>query len=121
MTVTKQDVMYALLALDAYNRHEVEDKRKMSEGANAISTQIGSATWNKSSDGIENEQGATLDGSQAAGFSASAYTYDGVDVIAYRGTDFPTSLRKGDASLCSLQNPAPLIDIVNRTIPMPAA
>ena len=29
MTATKQDVLYALLALDSYNRHADPDKAKM--------------------------------------------------------------------------------------------
>jgi hypothetical protein len=83
---TKADVMYALLALDAYNRHEDIKLRVISEKVLEISTQIGNATWKQSSDRIENAPGDTLDGSQASGFSASYYTLDGKKVVSYRGT-----------------------------------
>jgi hypothetical protein len=81
-----------LLALDAYNRHADPLKVKISENRTQISSQIGDATWQRSSDRIEDAPGDVLSGSKASGFSASTYKLDGVDVISYRGTDFPTSL-----------------------------
>jgi hypothetical protein len=89
---TRTDVMYALLALDAYNRHGDIKLRIISEKVLEISTQIGNATWEDSSDRIEDDGSVALAGSQASGFSASYYTLDGKKVLAYRGTDFPTSI-----------------------------
>jgi hypothetical protein len=77
---TKADVMYALLALDAYNRHGSNDSlRLLSESNVEISKQIGNATFEDSSDimetGAEGSAGLeSLAGSQDAGFSASYYT-----------------------------------------------
>jgi hypothetical protein len=90
---TKSDVMYALLALDAYNRSaDIQNRVIFEKSGDEISTQIGNATWKQSSDRIENAPGDTLAGSQASGFSASFYTLDGKKVVSYRGTDFPTSI-----------------------------
>jgi hypothetical protein len=90
---TRVDVMYALLALDSYNRNESNDSlRLLSENNAAISKQIGNATFEKSSDQIEDAPGDILAGSKASGFSASYYTLNSKNVLAYRGTDFPTSL-----------------------------
>ncbi|MCP4071885.1 MAG: hypothetical protein GY742_09135 [Hyphomicrobiales bacterium] len=56
MAVSKQDVLYALLALDAYNRHENPEKRKMSDvDGKQLSSQIGTAVFQDSSDGMEND------------------------------------------------------------------
>ncbi len=102
----KQDVLYALLALDSYNRHRDNDNRKMSEkDRNELSSQIGTATFQESSDRFENDEEATLLGSQTAGFSASHYKIDTTkpgdeessfqDLISYRGTDFNTGTPEG--------------------------
>ncbi|MCP4082996.1 MAG: hypothetical protein GY743_22450, partial [Planctomycetaceae bacterium] len=75
MSVTKQDVLYALLALDAYNRHADEFKVKMLDSdGNPLSGQIGTAVFEVSSDVLEINNVEQLSGSQAAGFSASYYT-----------------------------------------------
>jgi hypothetical protein len=93
---TRADVMYALLALDAYNRSADEQNRLLSEmNRNQLSNQVGSATFVDSSDRIERDGNAALQGSAATGFSASYYTLNSKNVLAYRGTDFPTSLDFG--------------------------
>ncbi len=93
MAVSNQDVLYALLALDAYNRHFEPTKRKMSdENGDVLSGQIGTAVFEASSDRMENIGVEALSGSQAAGFSASYYTILTKELISYRGTDFPSSL-----------------------------
>lgn len=85
MPVLPKDVMYALLALDAYNRHDNEDNRKIGTPTGfEISPTIGQANFKASSDRILEP---TLTGSQLAGFSASYYTIGSETVIAYRGTD----------------------------------
>lgn len=88
MSVSSEDVLYALLALDAYNRHEEPKNRKMvlPEGGSLL-PKIGAATFMKSSDRMEKDGAATLTGSQLAGFNASYYTIGSETVIAYRGTD----------------------------------
>ncbi len=56
MAVSNQDVLYALLALDAYNRHNDLDKIKMSDvDGKQLSGQIGTAVFEDSSDGMEND------------------------------------------------------------------
>ncbi len=91
---TKEDVLYALLALDSYNRHESDDNRKLSSLEDKqLSGQIGTAVFEASSDRMENIGVEPLSGSQAAGFSASYYTIGLTkELISYRGTDFPSSL-----------------------------
>ncbi|MCP4072121.1 MAG: hypothetical protein GY742_10345, partial [Hyphomicrobiales bacterium] len=75
MAATNENVLYALLALDAYNRHVVDERRKMSdEGNRELSSQIGTAVFEVSSDVLEINNVEQLSGSQAAGFSASYYT-----------------------------------------------
>lgn len=94
MSVSSDDVIYALLALDAYNRHDDPILRKMgTPGNEPLNLQIGSALFKDSSDGLEVRGAASLTGSQLSGFSASYYVIDGdgsappETVIAYRGTD----------------------------------
>ncbi|MCP4074469.1 MAG: hypothetical protein GY742_22525, partial [Hyphomicrobiales bacterium] len=88
MAVSNQDVLYALLALDAYNRHFEPTKRKMSDvDGKQLSGQIGTAVFEASSDALENNNVEQLSGSQAAGFSASYYTIGLTkELISYRGT-----------------------------------
>jgi hypothetical protein len=80
---TSQDLLLALLALDAYNRGPDGSNRKFEEkGGNAIQETVGAATWVYDA--------SEISGSAASGFSASYYTLSsGEKVIAYRGTDFP--------------------------------
>jgi len=94
MNVSNKDVLYALLALDSYNRQALGDHRKLSalDGAE-ISNVIGPSLFINSSDEMERSGAASLTGSQLSGFSASYYVIDGdgsapsETVIAYRGTD----------------------------------
>lgn len=78
--LTHQDVMLAILAMDAYSRGP--NAQLTYGGATRLAEQIGSAKWNEVSDDLPNGQTAV-----ASGFSASAYTFDGKTIIAYRGTD----------------------------------
>lgn len=97
MAVTNDDVLYALLALDSYNRHKLDINRKMSDfGQLEFSSKIGKATFQESSDRMELDN-QSLDGSQASGFSASYYTIgaDNQKLISYRGTDFDFSSVSG--------------------------
>ena len=92
MAATKQDVLYALLALDSYNRHDDPDKAKMLKtDSKEFSSDIGNVKFKDSSDRMEDNAAQSqgrLDGSQASGFSASYYTIGGKTLISYRGTDF---------------------------------
>jgi hypothetical protein len=89
---TKADVLDALLALDAYNRHFDVEKRTLSEvDGSETSGNIGGATFQRSSDRLEDNGKASLEGSKASGFNASYYTLNGQNVLAFRGTDFPDS------------------------------
>jgi hypothetical protein len=89
--VSKTDVLYALLALDSYNRNREDGLRTISENGAEISGQIGNTTFVDSSDRVERDGNAPLEGSTASGFSASSYTLNGQNVLAFRGTDFPDS------------------------------
>jgi hypothetical protein len=89
--VSKTDVMYALLALDAYNRNSDDRLRTLSENNREISGSIGNAVFERSSDAMERSGIAGLAGSTASGFNASYYTLNGQNVLAFRGTDFPDS------------------------------
>src|SRR4051794_344163 len=84
MAVTQQDVLTALLAFDAYNRSDDKKKAQLLYKDETLATFIGTARWVQNSDG--------LSGAVASGFSASQYSTPSGTVIAYRGTDFPTSL-----------------------------
>ncbi|WP_253707120.1 Mbeg1-like protein [Bradyrhizobium sp. WD16] len=78
MTISNQDLLLAILAMDAYNRG-------YGAGLKNLNTSIGSASLLPTS--------ALPDGSQAAGFFAQAYSLqDGQTVISYRGTDVNFSL-----------------------------
>ena len=92
MTATNEDVLQALLSLDAYNRNATNANMRLLGTADGeqLSPQIGSAEFKFSSDTLDNS-GSTLQGSLLSGFSASYYTIGDQTVIAYRGTDFDTS------------------------------
>jgi hypothetical protein len=80
---TSQDLLLALLALDAYNRGPPGSNLKFEKiGDGEITRQIGTATWVRDARDIS--------GASSSGFSASYYTLaSGDKVISYRGTDFP--------------------------------
>jgi hypothetical protein len=85
-SVTQQDVLLAILAMDAYSRHNDSIKRKLNYEKDAeLSRSIGTAKWNFSSDEV-------IPASDSSGFSASSYNIGGTKVISYRGTDLPTNL-----------------------------
>ncbi|MCP4183594.1 MAG: hypothetical protein GY761_09795 [Hyphomicrobiales bacterium] len=65
------ELMYAILAMDSYNRG-------YGEGIEHGKTSIGNAVFDQ--DDVSQE-------AIAAGFYAAAYTYNGETVISYRGTD----------------------------------
>ena len=71
------ELLYAILAMDSYNRGYGEGV----EGLGGIGSSIGDAEFVVQSNII-----ATSD-EVAAGFYASAYEVDGAVVISYRGTD----------------------------------
>jgi hypothetical protein len=88
MSIADKDVMLALLALDAYNRHDQQEQRKIGEiGGTQLSSTIGDVTFVTSSD-VEEATSPGLAGSKLAGFSASEYRWGADKVISYRGTDF---------------------------------
>lgn len=93
MAANKTDVLYALLALDAYNRSKNPSQIGISaKDGKEISSQIGNATWVNSSDRMQaNDPNSPLAGSTTSGFSASYYTLGAETVISYRGTDFDFS------------------------------
>jgi hypothetical protein len=77
---TAEQLMLAILAMDAYSRADKEPKRLlMYEGDKELSKQIGGVTWDFSSD-----QQNRIPASAATGFSASKYSMGGNTVIAYR-------------------------------------
>ncbi|MGN6776053.1 calcium-binding protein, partial [Rhizobium sp.] len=77
---TKQDVLLALLSLDAYSRGE---NAQLAYSAGQLPNQVGTVKFVETSDYI--------DGAATSGFSASHYQLSsGETVIAYRGTDFVT-------------------------------
>ncbi len=73
------ELMYAILAMDSYNRGYDEGIT----GLGGLGSQIGTATILNDS---ENST-ATKDEAQAAGFYAVEYLWNGETVISYRGTD----------------------------------
>ena len=82
MTVSKE-LLYAILAMDSYNRGYDEGIT----GLGAIGSSIGGAILVQQSDTQEGKPGV------AAGFYAAAYDVDGAVVISYRGTDFAGQVR----------------------------
>ena len=85
MAVTQQDVLTALLAFDSYNRALDIKKAQLLYKDGTLATFIGSARWIKVSDTV-------LPEAVGKDFSASQYSTPDGTVIAYRGTDFPTSI-----------------------------
>jgi hypothetical protein len=76
MTISKE-LMYALLAMDSYNRGYDQGVA----GLGGAGSKIGSAILQVSPNSI------SLTDWQAAGFYAASYTFNGETVISYRGTD----------------------------------
>jgi hypothetical protein len=74
------DVFRAILAMDSYNRG-------YGRGINdLVGTKLGAATLGPDSSILTDGSGNRLD--IPVGFYASAYLWDGVQVISYRGTNF---------------------------------
>ena len=78
---TSTELMYAILAMDSYNRGYDAVINGLSENSHTT-VKIGDATiiYNLIDAGIRAE-------AIAAGFYAIAYSYKGETVISYRGTD----------------------------------
>lgn len=98
MAISSDDVLKALLALDAYNRHDDYQKRKLGlSDRSQLSDQIGTAKFESSSDVMEQQAAyGDLAGSDSVSFSASYYTInDTQTLISYRGTDFNTGSLAG--------------------------
>ncbi|HQU29583.1 MAG TPA: hypothetical protein PKZ24_10480 [Nitrospirales bacterium] len=75
---TSPELMYAILAMDAYNRGYNPGIGELSDD---IGTQIGTAT-------ISNRSSSDPNGPAfASGFYAVAYEWNGETIISYRGTD----------------------------------
>lgn len=80
------DLMHAILAMDAYNRGYGAGIAGLNE---AVGTQIGNASITKRLQDVS----ATFEpNSQAAGFYALAYDWNGQRVISYRGTNLVGNL-----------------------------
>ena len=79
------DVFRAILAMDSYNRGYGAGVNDLTEGGT-----IGNAA-------VRSFQVGEQDGWQAAGFYASAYSWNGKTVISYRGTNFDYSLSSWQA------------------------
>lgn len=77
MANSNKDLLYAILAMDAYNQG-------YARGIEHDQSKIGSATVKRREEFTSDEEYAAW---QAAGFYASAYEIDGAVVISYRGTD----------------------------------
>jgi hypothetical protein len=71
------ELMLAILAMDAYNRGYGAGIGPKGIGLGLAGSQLGNATVSK----IDGEATA-----QAASFFAQSYTYNGKTVISYRGT-----------------------------------
>jgi hypothetical protein len=85
-TPTEQDVLLAILVMDAYSRGEIP--KLLANQVAALPTTIGNANWIAHSDSME--------GATAIGFSASKYDLGGThEVISYRGTDLDFSSFSG--------------------------
>jgi hypothetical protein len=80
MTISNE-LMYALLSMDSYNRGYGYGLDVAAAGAST--TQIGNAAVGLNS----NDPSSGIIGGQAAGFFAQSYTLNGQKIIAYRGTD----------------------------------
>jgi hypothetical protein len=80
MTISNE-LMYALLSMDSYNRGYGYGLDVVAAGAST--TQIGNAAVGLNS----NDPSSGIIGGQAAGFFAQSYTLNGQKIIAYRGTD----------------------------------
>ncbi|MCP4081490.1 MAG: hypothetical protein GY743_14685, partial [Planctomycetaceae bacterium] len=77
---TSNELMYAILAMDAYNR-------EYSPGIKIGDAPIGTATLlNREDFGIDDN---AYQAWQDVDFYAAAYSYNGQTVISYRGTDDP--------------------------------
>lgn len=74
---TSSELMYAILAMNSYNR----SYNAGIEGLGGLGSQIGTATITTDSE----TTAATKDEAQAAGFYAVAYEWDGETIISYRG------------------------------------
>lgn len=77
-----QELMTALLSMDSYNRGYGEGIL----GLGGAGSQIGTATMLNY---------ALPSGSEAAGFYAATYTWNGKTIISYRGTDTPLDYLTG--------------------------
>lgn len=80
---TQQNVMLAILALDAYSRGANPQLQYATGNEGELARTIGTATWELSSTDLE--RAGKLDGAAAVGFSASHYDMDGKTIISYRG------------------------------------
>ncbi|MCP5009796.1 MAG: hypothetical protein GY942_07455 [Aestuariibacter sp.] len=76
MTISN-DIMYAILAMDSYDRGYGEGIA----GLGGVGSTIGIAQLTKQSDTAEDTAGVT------ASFYAAAYSYNSETVISYRGTN----------------------------------
>ncbi|MEQ1714036.1 MAG: hypothetical protein ABL908_21935, partial [Hyphomicrobium sp.] len=83
---TEQDVLLAILALDAYSRGANPQLCYSADEADVLAETIATATWLQSSDDLETA--GKLAGAAAVGFGASQYKLAGKTVISYRGTSF---------------------------------
>lgn len=80
MTITNAELMYAILAMDSYNRG-------YNVSINVEGTSVGSATISNDSLILNSDTNDSNRVDQGAGFYAIAYSYEGETVISYRGTD----------------------------------
>jgi hypothetical protein len=83
MTISN-DLMLAILAMDSYNQN-------YAPGLEGVDESIGEAT--QETDSSEEIGLATT---QAAGFYAASYTWNGKTVISYRGTDSTDVMTKAN-------------------------
>ncbi len=97
---TSSELMYAILAMDAYNRG-------YSPGIVLTGSQIGTATITTDSTREFRDPGADPEAptpDQAAGFYAVAYEWNGETIISYRGTDTNLELLLTDYPIASNDN-----------------
>jgi hypothetical protein len=83
------NLMYAILAMDAYNRGYNPGIAGLSEASDGT-VQIGTATITKNLEDAQLSNQAI-----AAGFYAVAYEWNGETIISYRGTDVCAGFRPG--------------------------